>query len=503
MFMHADKIQIKNCAVYTRKSSEEGLEQDFNSLDAQGEACISYINSQKIEGWRAIERTYDDGGYSGGNMQRPGLKALLDDIRAGKIDIVVVYKIDRLTRSLTDFAKLVDVFDAHGVTFVSVTQSFNTTTSMGRLTLNVLLSFAQFEREVTSERIRDKIAASKKKGMWMGGPVPLGYKVINRKLIIDNAEAPSVRHIFDTYEQCKSVKTLKRLLNNQPKKFSRGQLYTFLRNPIYIGKIRHKDKLYDGQHEGIIDDAQFERVQKLITENRVRHTERNINSGSLLKGLLFDIGGNAYSPTYTNKSGKRYSYYISQNLLQDRQHPKHILGRLPAGEIEKHVKDAIYDFIYNSKNIELMFTGLQEKHIQYIKSNTAPLISTTIRKILKRAVLNSESIELHLCIKTLGDTLSKLYEIDCGAPITNDYTLQAAFKKKIVKDGAIVIEAQNGRVKDKLDLPPEQLKRIVCGIIWRDEHFDGTAMKDIAFNNGRSENYVRKCIYESFDFLSQ
>ena len=268
--------KTKLCAIYTRKSSDEGLEQNFNSLHAQREACEAYIKSQQGEGWAASKEEYDDGGFSGGTMERPALQKLMADIKNGQIKIIVVYKIDRLTRSLMDFARLVDLFDEHGVTFVSVTQSFNTTTSMGRLTLNVLLSFAQFEREVTGERIRDKIAASKKKGIWMGGPVPAGYRVEDRELIIVPEDAELIRMIFDTYLEVKSVRRLKRILEEQDIKtpvwvsntgrehggrpFSRGHLYKILKNPIYVGKIPHKNKAYDGQHDGIITQDVYDRA---------------------------------------------------------------------------------------------------------------------------------------------------------------------------------------------------------------------------------------------------
>ena len=267
------------CAVYTRKSTEEGLDQEFNSLDAQREACVAYIASQIGLGWKLVPDHYDDGGISGGTMERPALQRLLQDIRDRRVDVVVVYKIDRLTRSLTDFSKIVEVFDASGVSFVSVTQQFNTTTSMGRLTLNVLLSFAQFEREVTAERIRDKIAASKKKGMWMGGVVPLGYRVENRKLIIEEAEAKTVRHLFDRYLKLKSVRALAdeaeatglrgRIAKGSTptatgKPFGRGNLYHLLSNPMYIGKIRHRDLIHDGEHLPIIDAALFAKAQALL-----------------------------------------------------------------------------------------------------------------------------------------------------------------------------------------------------------------------------------------------
>ena len=275
-----DKKKIR-CAIYTRKSSEEGLEQDFNSLDAQREACEAYIKSQMHEGWTLIKKEYSDGGYSGGTMNRPAFQELLLDIEENKIDIVVVYKVDRLTRSLMDFSKIIDVFDKHETSFVSITQQFNTTTSMGRLTLNILLSFAQFEREVTGERIRDKIAASKKKGMWMGGCTPLGYIKEGAKLIIDENNAKKVKLIFDKYLELQSVPKLKEWLdkenikNKADKEFFKGQLYHILSNKVYIGKIVHKNNVYEGEHDGIIDEITFERVQKLLYENKI---DKDINN---------------------------------------------------------------------------------------------------------------------------------------------------------------------------------------------------------------------------------
>src|ERR1700724_925947 len=278
--MEQPKTPIRRCAIYTRKSSEEGLEQDFNSLHAQREACEAFIKNQAGEGWRLVKTAYDDGGLSGGTMERPALQRLLSDINQGLIDVVVVYKVDRLTRALADFAKMVEVFDAHGVSFVAVTQQFNTTTSMGRLTLNVLLSFAQFEREVTGERIRDKIAASKRKGMWMGGVVPLGYEVRERQLVINEAEATTVRHIFTRYCELGSVRLLKEELDRNGARskvrvsqagvesggqaFSQGALYTLLRNPIYVGEIRHKGVCHPGQHALIVDRAMWDKVAQLL-----------------------------------------------------------------------------------------------------------------------------------------------------------------------------------------------------------------------------------------------
>ena len=317
--MAASERKIFRCAIYTRKSSEHGLEQDFNSLDAQREAAEAYIKSQAHEGWRLIKTHYDDGGLSGGTLERPALQSLLADIEARKIDIVVVYKVDRLTRSLADFAKLVELFEGHGVSFVSVTQQFNTTTSMGRLTLNVLLSFAQFEREIAGERIRDKFAASRRKGMWMGGTIPLGYDVQDRKLIVNKAEAETVRLIFARYLALgcvsslqadldrKGVRSKQRILTSGRvlggSSFGRGALYHLLQNRIYRGEVVHKGTAYPGEHEAIVDEELWNAVQAKLSGNRTRRRQARIESGAILGGLIFDDRGNRMSPTYTVRRG--------------------------------------------------------------------------------------------------------------------------------------------------------------------------------------------------------
>ena len=348
------------CAIYTRKSSEEGLEQDFNSLDAQREACEAFIASQKHEGWSILPEMYDDGGFSGGTIERPAFQRLLMDVGEGKIDVVVVYKVDRLTRSLSDFAKIVEIFDKRNVSFVSVTQQFNTTTSMGRLTLNILLSFAQFEREVTGERIRDKIAASKKKGMWMGGLPSLGYDVKDRRLVINEAEAKTVRHIFQRYTELKSVRLLKADLDargivSKPrnasdgtrygeKPLARGALYLMLQNRIYRGEIVHKDKSYPGEHEAIVDEALWSEVQAILTENR---TDRMIGTAekqvSLLSGILFDARGERMTPTHATKNNTRYRYYVSRSLLAGKV--KHSGQRIPAASLEALVIGRIHNWL--------------------------------------------------------------------------------------------------------------------------------------------------------------
>ncbi len=340
---------MKRCAIYTRKSTEEGLEQDFNSLQAQREACEAYIKSQKHEGWKLVRTRFDDGGHSGGTLDRPALQTLLDAVDRNEIDVVVVYKVDRLTRSLANFAKIVERFDERGVSFVSVTQQFNTTSSMGRLTLNVLLSFAQFEREVTAERIRDKIAASKKKGMWMGGPPPLGYDNEDKKLVVNAAEAKVVRTLYQLYLERGTVRAIHRETNRLGivtkvrtgndgsltggKPFSRGNLYQLLSNPLYAGRVPHKGNVYPGQHEAIIDDETWQAVQDRLSGNAVkRRTRTNAKSPSLLTGLLFDETGDRLCPIQASKGGKRYRYYISKRLMHDADINEG--WRLPANHIE-------------------------------------------------------------------------------------------------------------------------------------------------------------------------
>ena len=349
------------CAIYTRKSSEEGLEQDFNSLDAQREACEAYIKSQKHEGWQVVPDKYDDGGFSGGTLVRPALNRLLADIQAKKVDVIVVYKIDRLTRSLFDFSKIVEIFEAGGASFVSVTQQFNTTTSMGRLTLNVLLSFAQFEREVTGERIRDKIAASKKKGMWMGGVVPMGYEVIKRELCIQEGEAQSVRQLYGLYLELGTVRAVKVKADSlgivsRPSTrsvggfLSRGQIYYILTNPIYIGKIVHKKLIHDGMHKEIICTEKWNRIQLMLQDGAGRARDQtSVAEPSPLAGKLFESSGQRLTPSHAVKGGRRYRYYISNCLIQDAKNPSGI--RISAPEVEGAVCNVVREFLNNERGI--------------------------------------------------------------------------------------------------------------------------------------------------------
>src|SRR5215510_12755497 len=401
----------RRCAICTRKSSEEGLDQEFNSLAAQREACEAYIRSQQHEGWVLARTRYDDGGFSGGNLERPALQLLLADVRAGRVDIVVVYKVDRLTRSLADFARLVEIFDAQGVSFVSVTQQFNTTSSMGRLTLNVLLSFAQFEREVTGERIRDKIAASKQKGMWMGGNPPLGYRVSERVLVIDPAEAETVRRIFVLYRELGSVRRVKDAtdrLGLRTKRrmtahgverggapFSRGHLYRLLSNPIYTGRIAHKGHLYPGQHPALIDEETWTAVRDRLAANAAVH-RRNPQTAepSLLAGLLVDAQGERLTPSHAVKKGRRYRYYISAVLITATGNDRGQNWRLAAREIEDCVISILIDALTNPARLEgPTMPGMSSDQMRKLLGRAARLAAALRRAPEERTNIVRELVE--------------------------------------------------------------------------------------------------------------
>jgi site-specific DNA recombinase len=365
--MRAPSIKPVRCAIYTRVSTEYGLDQEFNSLDAQYDAASAYIKSQAHAGWTLIRSRYDDGGYSGGSTDRPDLQRLLDDIRARKIDVIVVYKVDRLTRSLADFAKLVELFDTHGVSFVSVTQQFNTTTSMGRLTLNVLLSFAQFEREVTSERIRDKIAASKRKGLWVGGPLPLGYRMKDDKIAVVEDEAERVRLIYRRYLELggvnalvrdlrkRDIRTKSRLLATGATRggvlFGRGSLFYLLRNRFYIGEVKYKDEILPGEQPAIMDRALFDAVQEKLTEQWTTRSKIRNASDHLLTGLLFDDVGHRMVPTHATKAGIRYRYYVSLPHLHGESKTASVgsVSRVPATDIESIIVKSLNEHLIAQK----------------------------------------------------------------------------------------------------------------------------------------------------------
>jgi DNA invertase Pin-like site-specific DNA recombinase len=376
------------CAIYTRVSTDSGLDQDFNSLDAQYDAAQAYVRSQAHAHWTLIKSRYDDGGFSGGSTDRPALQQLLADVKAHKVNVIVVYKVDRLTRSLADFAKLVELFDAHGVSFVSVTQQFNTTTSMGRLTLNVLLSFAQFEREVTSERIRDKIGASKRKGLWVGGVVPLGYQAKDRKITIVEDEARTVRHIFRRYLELGSLNLLLADLRKAGIKtkvrplstgrtiggipFTRGSLAYFLRNRFYIGQVKYKTEIFGGEQPAILDRKLFEAVQVKLDQQRSNHTTTRYASDSLLMGLIFDDRGNRMTPTHATKAGVRYRYYISAILNQGHPTTAAKVNRVPAVEIEQLIVARVRQQVR---------AGAREHMPEKPELNDKDLISTYVARV--------------------------------------------------------------------------------------------------------------------------
>jgi len=423
------------CAVYTRKSHEEGLEQEFNSLDAQREAGEAYVTAQRHEGWTLVPDHYDDGGYSGGNIERPALKRLMADIRDNKIDVVVVYKIDRLTRSLLDFAHMIEVFEKHNVSFVSVTQQFNTTTSMGRLILNVLLSFAQFEREVTGERIRDKLAASKRKGMWMGGIPPLGYDVKDRKLVINEAEAAVVRQIFEGFTESRSItavvhkthdrgyrtKTYVSQKGNarQGKLMDKGYIYRVINNPIYIGKIVHKDETYPGLHQAIIDESLWDKAHKIMKVNpRTRANENRRENGAALRGIIKCGGCNSgMMPTSTRRRGKLYRYY-TPNAHMKKSCGHCPVGNVSAGEIETVVLTQLQSMLQTPEIIAQAWVAVNAVNSTVTENDVRQRLNNIIelwdelfpaeqqrimRQLVQEIIVNSDGIEIALNSDGLGD----------------------------------------------------------------------------------------------------
>ena len=484
------------CAVYTRKSSEEGLEQSFNSLHAQREACEAYVLSQRHEGWSVIPTAYDDGGFSGGTMERPALKALLADISAGQVDVVVVYKIDRLTRSLFDFAKIVETLDAHTVSFVSVTQSFNTTTSMGRLTLNVLLSFAQFEREVTGERIRDKFAASKKRGMWMGGNIPLGYDLKERKLVVNTREAETVRTIFQLYVDLGAVRKVKAEIDHLRLRtklhlqtggksrgglpFRAGHLYTILRNHLYRGEIKHKGEIHAGDHEPVIDQALWDKAQAQLASNAaIRRSGKSSKDPSLLAGLLFDGKGNRMTPSHAVKNGKRYRYYISNNLIaganKSRASEPGDGLRVAAQEIEGHVITAIALFLADQQKVATEFcpddvapavvtAALRQARLlgEALKAEGTPDRYELIRSLIAQVRIDDASLCIELRCAPLIENLglpAHAISRDVDAPL--QLTIPAELRR-LGREKRLIVAAHAPRTNPDAVL----IKAIVRGNLW-------------------------------------
>jgi site-specific DNA recombinase len=505
--MGAPTCKLARCAVYTRKSTEYNLDLAFNSLDAQREACEAYIKSQAHEGWRAIPGRYDDGAFSGGSLERPALQRLLTDIRAGKIDIVLVYKVDRLTRSLADFAKLIELFETHGVSFVSVTQSFNTSSSMGRLTLNVLLSFAQFERELIGERVRDKIAASKRKGLWVGGPVPLGYTAADRRITVVPAEAEAVRTIFERYLELGSIRTLaddlhQRGIRSKPRQLSTGRsvggsrlgvgaLAHLLKNRFYIGEVVYRGEVYRAEHESIVQPTLFEAVQSKLAAQAVARRCRLRSSPALLAGRLFDSSGNRMSPTHTTKGGARYRYYVSQLALQGRLQPAGLIGRVPAAEVEASVVAALREHLraggaggqLRENDLELL-----ERHLERV-TLTPNHLELRVRQTVKTAQADNPA----------NDPAHN----DPSASVTDDVTMITApwtCPGLAAVKGIIHVPAHNTPMK------PARRESLLMAIAkarsWLAEFSNGrlSSFAVLARREGKAERHIRHLL--SLAFLS-
>jgi site-specific DNA recombinase len=506
----------KRCAIYTRKSSEEGLEQNFNSLHAQRQACEAFVKSQAGEGWRLIKTAYDDGGFSGGTMDRPALKALLAEIKEKRIDVVVVYKVDRLTRSLADFAKIVEIFDAHGVSFVAVTQQFNTTTSMGRLTLNVLLSFAQFEREVTGERIRDKIAASKQKGMWMGGTPPLGYDLRDRRLVVNKAEAETVRLIFTLYLELKTLRKVREELDRRSIvskqwvsrgnlrhggcQFGRGALYHLLGNPIYLGEIRHKGLTYPGQHEPIIKRPTWQRVQETLGKKAAHPRGRTVRKGAgLLMGKLFDESGEPLYSCWAKKGQRRYRYLVSKRLVRGTANADDRGWRLPAEGIEQATVVGVRQILSDRAALAstLRASGFAAAELKQAveaidsKVKSFDQVETTeeLSALIERVELRREGMQIALNLRALVPA----DQFPAGGPklrITRIVPLQ--MRRRGVETRLVI-------PGEKVAVPrtdPALLRALARGHKWFGELAAGTVSSttQIATREGVSDSYVRHMV---------
>ena len=510
------------CAIYTRKSSEEGLDQDFNSLDAQYEACSAFIASQASEGWKLMPHRYDDGGRSGGTLERPALERLMEDIRAGGIDMIVVYKVDRLTRSLADFARLIDELDRHDCSFVAVTQAFNTSTSMGRLTLNVLLSFAQFEREVTAERIRDKIAASKKKGMWMGGNVPLGYRVLDRKLIIEPQEAKLVRHIHDLYQNerclnaveatleregvCTPVRTTKAGRKMGGAAFSRGQIYRLLASPLYAGWVSHKGERHEGLHEAIISREEWAATQARLTKAanaRQRRkpgqaAKRSPKAISPLAGKLFNESGERFSPSHTKTPTGRKRYYVSLHKMirKGDASPKSKGWRLPAEPLESSVREAIGDHLKAPDRLYRLTETDVEAMTAKPKWGTHPPCeewasadNSSWANIVERITVAPGNLSFALNADALATLLAVHVE-----QLRKD-ALQFAVPFQIRRRG---IEMKLITGKGQTHLDPVLIRGIAQGKVWLDRMMAGESIADMAREMGWTEPPIRQRIKLAF-----
>ncbi|MEZ5732821.1 MAG: recombinase family protein [Paracoccaceae bacterium] len=496
------------CAIYTRKSSDEGLEQEFNSLDAQREACEAYIASQRHEGWELVRDHYDDGGISGGHLERPALQRLMRDVDAGKVDQIVVYKIDRLTHSLADFARLVDRLDAAKASFVSVTQSFNTATSMGRLTLNVLLSFAQFEREVTAERIRDKIAASKRKGLWMGGYVPLGYNAAGRTLTINAGEAETVRMLFALYETHRALHLVakaaqriglrsKRYVTQSGREtggqfMSRGHIHKILTNPLYIGKVCHKGVIHEGQHPAIIEEDQWERVQQVLQEQSAipRGQKTSGRPSAPLTGKIYDAEGARLTPVHTQKRGRRYDYYISHALKTAPVPPDRTTGwRLPARDFEKRVVAAVLRHL----RAALMRDLVPSAEVKLIADATSVIAGAgaDLLQSVERVVLGQGKIAITLAPKALGQALG--IPTDRINPDSLHFDVPFGLRRRGVET-RLLLEG------DALPRDETLIANIAKGYAMLGDVLSGRSFREIADTNALSVKRVQQIV--EFAFLS-
>lgn len=504
-------MKTLRCAIYTRKSSEDGLEQEFNSLDAQREACAAYIASQKHEGWVPLPEHYDGGGLSGGSLERPALKKLLQDIADGLVDQIVVYKIDRLTRSLADFSKIVDTLDAAEASFVSVTQSFNTATSMGRLMLNMLLSFAQFEREVTAERIRDKIAASKRKGLWMGGSVPLGYDPDGRTLRINDVEARTIQTLYSLYEQHGTVRAVKEQadaldlrsrLRTSPSgsitganRFDRGHIHHLLSNPIYAGRIRHKTKIFEGQHDAIIEPARWDRIQQFLQDGaakgRARQTAKQRSS---LCGKIFDETGDRLTPSHSKTTaGVRLRYYVSHRLIKNSGEANKDGWRLPAEELEQKVGYVLRQHIRTALFMGRIAPCASAAEIEIGKVKVHRLCTSKAIKpsldLIERIDVNPGKLDITISAEKLG----ALIELDLEDAQQDHLAITTPFQLR--KRG----------VETKLifaDAPPERdetlIKNIAKAHLWYQQIKAGKRLSEIAKEAGTSNHRVQQMIELAF-----
>ncbi|WP_300039620.1 recombinase family protein, partial [uncultured Roseobacter sp.] len=491
------------CAIYTRKSSEEGLEQDFNSLDAQREACEAYVASQKHEGWELLPECYDDGGISGGHLDRPSLQRLMRAVDDKRVDQIVVYKIDRLTRSLADFAKLVERLDQADASFVSVTQSFNTATSMGRLTLNVLLSFAQFEREVTAERIRDKIAASKRKGLWMGGTVPLGYEADGRTLKIEPDEAKIIRALYELYLEHGLIRVVKdraedlglrsrervrgagRISGGTP--FDRSHIHHILRNPIYAGRIRHREQVYDGQHPAIIDPLIWDTVQQMLKEGAAtaRGTKRRVTR-SPLAGKLYDETGDRLTPSHSRKNGRRLRYYISHRLVKDRSRKHPDAWRLPADQLEGLLADLVRQHLKRPDIAMRLIPDLPAADVTARSAGLHAIRQTTeCLHLIDRADMSQGEVSVRLCQKRLASVLK------CDADLINteELILMSPFR---MRRRGVELKLHLGDAPPTVDVTLAQ--NIVKAQKWMSMIIGGKTFTEIAQAEGTSKRRVQDVV---------